>query len=225
MKVSEHYIGARGENYTVQKQDDPFNFGHQIDFDYFLPYLKSADAVLDFGCGNGGILRLMAKIVRRTDGLEVNPASATIARQQGLRIFSSIEELPKRAYDVIISNHVLEHVRDVCGTLEQLRECLKPTGRIVAKLPIDDARAPYQRKWARSDSDHHIQTWTPRVFANVLFESGYEVDECRIITSAWHPKLFWLTRLGLGRFAFWLLAVAKRRRQLFAVAHCPSQTH
>lgn len=224
MKVSTHYFGARGEAYAAQKQYDPFNIGHAIDFEYFRPYLKGPDVVLDFGCGNGGILRLVAKRVRHADGLEVNLASATIARQQGFNVFSLIEEVPKRTYDVIVSNHVLEHVRDVCGTLEQLRECLKPGGRIVVKLPIDDARTSYQRTWTPNDSDHHIQTWTPRLFGNVLFESGYQVDECRIITSAWHPKLFWLTRLGLGKFAFWLLAVAKRRRQLFAVAHCPAQT-
>ena len=110
-------------------------------------------------------------------------------------------------------------MRDVCGTLEELRECLKPDGRIVVKIPFDDARTRYQRKWIRNDSDHHIQTWTPRLFANVLFESGYEVDECRVITSAWHPKLFWLARFRLEKLAFWLLAIVRRRRQLFAVAH------
>jgi 2-polyprenyl-3-methyl-5-hydroxy-6-metoxy-1,4-benzoquinol methylase len=223
MKVSAHYIGARGENYAVQKQHDPLCMGYAIDYEYFRSYLKESDVVLDFGCGNGGILRLVAKTVRHADGLEVNSASAAIARQQGLTVFSSIEDLPKRTYDVIVSNHVLEHVRDVCGMLQRLRECLKPAGRIVVKLPIDDARTSYQRVWSRTDSDHHIQTWTPRLFANVLFESGYEVDECRIITSAWHPKLFWVTRLGLGKFVFWLLAVMKRRRQLFAVAHSPVQ--
>ena len=225
MKVSEHYIGARGQNYAAQKQSDPLGRGWAVDFEYFRPYLKKTDVVLDFGSGNGGILRLITTAVHRADGLEVNPASATIARQQGLTVFSSIEELAEQpTYDVIVSNHVLEHVRDVCGTLEKLRSCLKPGGRFVAKLPIDDACSSYQRTWSRNDSDHHIQTWTPRLFANVLFESGYEVDECRIITSAWHPKLFSLARFGLESFAFWLLAVVKRRRQLFAVAHNPERT-
>jgi len=224
MRISKHYIGARGENYTAQKQSDPLGIGYAIDFEYFHPYLKESDFALDFGCGNGGILRFVAKTVRRADGLEVNPAAATIAREQGLTVFSSIDQLPKQTYDVIISNHVLEHVRDCCDTLERLRQCLKAGGRIVVKLPIDDARSSYQRTWNRNDSDHHIQTWTPRLFANALFESGYEVDECRVIASAWHPKLFSLARFGLERLAFWLLAVVKRRRQLFAVARNPEPT-
>ena len=178
--------------------------------------------LLDFGCGNGGILRLAARAVARAEGVEVNPAAARLARQQGLIVYPSAEALPTApTYDVIMSNHVLEHVRDVCGTLDRLRQCLKPGGRLVVKLPIDDARAAYQRTWTRDDSDHHLQTWTPRLFANVLFEAGFDVKECRVITSAWHPKLFRFARLGLTPFLFWLLAVIKRRRQLFAVAVNP----
>lgn len=222
MKTSKHYAGARGEQYAAQKQNDPLNPGYAIDFAYFRPYLKETDVVLDFGCGNGGILRLIAPMVRHAEGLEVNPASTSMARAQQLTVFSSFEALAREPrYDVIVSNHVLEHVRDACSTLEKLRAHLKPGGRLVVKLPVDDARAAYQRDWSREDSDHHLQTWTPRLFANVLFESGFEVNECRVITSAWHPRLFPLMKIGLGRFAFWMLALIKRRRQLFAVATNP----
>jgi 2-polyprenyl-3-methyl-5-hydroxy-6-metoxy-1,4-benzoquinol methylase len=223
MKISERYVGSSGENYTTLKQSDPLNRGYEIDFQYFRPYLAREDAVLDFGCGNGGILRLIAKHVARADGLEVNPASAALARESRAKIYSSLDELPASAtYDVITSNHVLEHVRDVCGTLERLRQCLKPGGRIVLKLPIDDARTSYQQRWTRNDSDHHLQTWTPRLFANVLLESGFEVRQCHVIASAWHPKLFPFMKVGLGPFLFWLLAVVKNRRQLFAVAINPA---
>jgi 2-polyprenyl-3-methyl-5-hydroxy-6-metoxy-1,4-benzoquinol methylase len=223
VKISDHYIGSRGKDYSAQKQSDPFGAGYAIDFAYFCPYLEGTDALLDFGCGNGGILRLAAKAVARAEGLEVNPTSASIARAQNLTIFSSLAELPEdRQYDVIISNQVLEHVRDVCATLEELRLHLKPDGCLIVKLPIDDAQAGYQRKWTRDDSDHHLQTWTPRLLANVLFESGYEVSECRVITSAWHSKLFPLMKIGLGAFAFRMLAFIKRRRQLFAVAINPA---
>jgi SAM-dependent methyltransferase len=198
------------------------NPGYAIDFAYFRPYLKGTDVVLDFGCGNGGILRLIEQMVEHAEGLEVNPASASIARLQKLTVFSSLDALAHEPrYDVIVSNHVLEHVRDTCSTLEELRAHLKPGGRLVVKLPIDDARAPYQREWSRDDSDHHLQTWTPRLFANALFESGFEVNECRVIASAWHPRLFPLTKIGLGQFAFWMFALIKRRRQLFAVATNP----
>jgi len=69
--------------------------------------------------------------------------------------------------------------------------------------------------------DYHLQTWSPRLFANNLIESGYEVQSVRIIRSAWHPRLFPLMKFGLCPAAFWLLAVIKHRYQLLAVARVP----
>jgi hypothetical protein len=50
-----------------------------------------------------------------------------------------------------------------------------------------------------------------------MYESGFEVQDIRIVTSAWHPKLFPLARVGLGPIAFWALSMAKKRRQLFVI--------
>jgi hypothetical protein len=82
---------------------------------------------------------------------------------------------------------------------------------------MEDWRSADSRKWCSDDIDHHLQTWTPKLIGNVMYESGFGVQDIRIITSAWHPKLFPLVRLGLGRLAFWVLSVAKKRRQLFVV--------
>jgi len=70
--------------------------------------------------------------------------------------------------------------------------------------------------------DHHLQTWTPKLLGNALYEAGYEVENIRVVTSAWHRWLFPLTRLGIGSPVFWALAALKRRRQLFAIARVPA---
>src|SRR5262245_18273724 len=104
MKVSDHYQGKRGEHYTALKQNDPRGHGYAIGFSYFRPYLHESGTMLDFGCGNGGILRLAATVVATADGLDVNPASAEFAKNNGMNIFSSLDELPNSpTYDIIIS--------------------------------------------------------------------------------------------------------------------------
>jgi 2-polyprenyl-3-methyl-5-hydroxy-6-metoxy-1,4-benzoquinol methylase len=217
--VSEHYLGTQGTSYAAARQSDSLDNGYAIDFAYFRPFLKSEHLVLDFGCGNGGILRHIQPLVTRVDGVEVNPAVRTVAEKTGAAVFTSLNAVPRtNKYDVVISNHVLEHVRDVCGTLESIRELLKPGGLLILKLPFDDANAAYQRMWDAADVDHHLYTWTPRLLANLLQETEFAVKECRLITSAWHPKLFFTQRLGLHRLAEWALAVVKRRRQVLAVA-------
>lgn len=220
--VSSHYQGDAGKRYAAYYQADPNHLGYRIDLDYFLPYIKPADVVLDLGCGNGGMLRVLKPKVQRADGVEVNPHAAETARASGLTIYPRVEALPTTpTYDVVLSNHVLEHVRDVSTTLERVRASMKPGGLLLLKLPMEDWRARDQRRWEKDDINHHLQTWTPRLIANVLFESGFEVEDARVLTSAWHPRLFPLVRLGLGSLAFWAMAVLKKRRQLFVVGRVP----
>jgi SAM-dependent methyltransferase len=164
------------------------------------------------------MLRLLKKHVKRADGLEVNPEARGVAESAGCHVLAALDELPnKPTYNVVLSNHVLEHIRDVCAALENLRANLRPHGLFVTKLPIDDFRARHQRQWSECDIDNHLATWTPRLFANVLQESGFKVVTCEVITSAWHPRLFPIARTPVAPLALWACALALRRRQLFAV--------
>ncbi len=216
--VSAHYAGTAGAEYVSARQADAGHVGYRLNLEYFLPYLSREHRVLDFGCGNGGMLRLLPEHTASAAGLEVNPHARVLAQGSGLQVYASLEELPVAEFDVIISNHVLEHVRDVPATLEQLARALKPSGQLLLKLPLEDWRAAGQRTWDARDIDHHLHTWTPRLLANTLKEGGFRTLECRVITSAWHPRLFPLIPLGLGKLAFWALAAVLKRRQLFAVA-------
>lgn len=217
-KVSEHYSGETGRRYAEAKQADPRKLGYRLNFEYFEPFLLPDQTVLDFGCGNGGMLLLVRDRVRRAEGLEVNPSARAIAEREGLVVHASLDELPREpAYDLVVTNHVLEHVRDVCATLERIRQAMKPGARIVVKLPFDDIAERRQRTWERGDLDFHLHTFSVRNFANVLFESGFDVERCEVVTSCWHPRLFPLRKVGLDRFAFRAMAVLKHRRQIFAV--------
>jgi SAM-dependent methyltransferase len=174
---------------------------------------------LDFGCGNSGLMNALRHRVAAIEGLEVNPAAAGRGRNAGFTVYDAIGSIPPgRTYDRILSNHVLEHIRDVCSTLEALRRHLAPGGRFVFKLPIDDVRDRRQRNWSETDVDHHLQTWTPRLFGNVLKEAGLAAVEMRVVSSAIDPRVFFLERFGLHRLAFRLIAVLGRRRQLFVLA-------
>ena len=220
--VSGHYQGERGSDYVAQRQSNPTWMGYALNFAYFKPYLKPADHVLDFGCGNGGMLPHLKAHVAMVEAVEVNPAAAKVARDLGFTVHPSIAAVGNTPrFDAIVSNHVLEHVRDVSATITELRRHLKPDGKLIVKLPIDDVRSRHQRGWSKSDVDYHLQTWTPRNFANVLFEAGYDVEESRVITSAWNPKLFPFQKIGLGPLVFWAFSILKNRRQLFAVGRNP----
>jgi SAM-dependent methyltransferase len=222
--VSSHYLGEEGKKYVAQRQSAYLQKGLKTNAERLIPYLKKSDVVLDFGCGPGALMKLLSEHVARIDGLEVNPTAAQIAREANSgTIFESLDAIPREPkYDAITTNHVLEHVREIVLTLETLRSLLKSGGSLIVVLPIDDFRAAHQRRWDKNDVDHHLATWTPRLFANVLFEAGFEVKECRVITSAWPPRrLAFLMVPGLEGILSWLTAVVRHRRQLMAIAVAP----
>jgi 2-polyprenyl-3-methyl-5-hydroxy-6-metoxy-1,4-benzoquinol methylase len=218
LDVNPHYKGEQGRAYVDARLSAGPEF-YSLELEYFLPYLRPADAVLEFGCGGGQLLPLLKGRVARIEAVEVNDGARERAAAFGVRLFASLGDVPREpTYDLILSNHVLEHVPDVGEVLRQLRARLKPGGRLVVKLPIDDARAPHQQSWDRHDVDHHLHTWTPRLFANQLFDAGFEVENIRVVTAALHQSLVGVRPFALRNLAMWALATIKRRRQLLAVA-------
>jgi 2-polyprenyl-3-methyl-5-hydroxy-6-metoxy-1,4-benzoquinol methylase len=215
-EVSERYKGEEGKKYAKVKHDDGYHVGYELNFEYFEPYIGRESRVLDFGCGNGGMLNIIRRNVEVAHGVEVNEHSAKVARSNGMKVYGSIGDLPdENEYDVIVSNHVLEHVRNPPGTIEGLKDYIRSGGMLCLKVPIEDWRAKDQKSWEGGDINHHLQTWTPKLMGNTLCEAGYSVEEIKTVTSAWHKKLFPLVGTGMGKFAFWALAVLKKRRQLF----------
>ena len=59
-------------------------------------------------------------------------------------------------------------------------------------LPIEDFREKRNQEWDANDPNHHLHTWTPLLFGNTLAEAGFIPRELRVVTHAWHPKLFFL---------------------------------
>jgi SAM-dependent methyltransferase len=108
-----------------------------------LPLLESLGmdlrdrAVLDVGCGYGGvILELDRKYpLSRGLGLDVDPEMIAEARRQGAgRIRFEAADFFRQGdaekYDLILMRDVLEHIVDVEGALRKARGLLAPAGRI-----------------------------------------------------------------------------------------------
>lgn len=216
--MSERYQGREGEAYFAWQRGSG-KVSAAVDVPVFQRYVGPADAVLDFGCGTGALLTVLESGPKF--GVEVNAAARREADEEGITVVAATDELPAESIDVVISNHALEHVLDPLAELRLLEQVLKPGGRIVLRLPLDDWRA--QRDPA-DDGNHHLFTWTPRLIANLLREAGFQVERAEVMTYAWPPRSAELVD-RLPRPLFDLLArvtaVALRRRQLLVVARLP----
>jgi SAM-dependent methyltransferase len=217
--VSVRYQGRAGEAYFAWQRDSA-NLSARLDPAVFQRFVGPEDAVLDFGCGTGALVAALRSGPKF--GVELNEPARRVAAEAGITVVTGTGELPEESIDVVISNHALEHVLDPLAELRLLRRVLRPGGRAVLRLPLDDWRT--QRDPA-DDGNHHLYTWTPRLIANLLREARFQVERSEVVTYAWPPRSATLVD-RLPRPVFDLLArataVALRRRQLLVLALRPA---
>lgn len=90
---------------------------------------------LDFGCGPGGILDVLAPRAASTAAVEPNADYAARLTARGHTVHGSIDHIGDARYDVITMFHVLEHLIDPIAVLAKLKAHLRPGGRIVIEVP------------------------------------------------------------------------------------------
>ena len=217
--VGRHYRGELGEEY-FDWQGSGADVNAEIESTKFAPHVSATDTVVDFGCGGAALLATLPAAERI--GIEPNPPARRAGEGRGIRMVESSRELDDGIADVVISNHALEHTLAPLDELRELHRVLKPGGRLVLWLPLDDWRT--QRRH-REDANHHLYTWTPLLLRNLLEEADFEVRECRVVAHAW-PQFHKVLFRRLPRPAFDALArvwaVARRHRQVMALAERPA---
>jgi 2-polyprenyl-3-methyl-5-hydroxy-6-metoxy-1,4-benzoquinol methylase len=103
--------------------------------------------VLDFGCGSGVMLPFLCQIGTRVTAMDIDLLPfERVSRQRAfpanLQVHDAREvtlsDLPKASFDLIVATDVLEHVEDIEGTLNAMKDLLKPSGQIVISGPTEN---------------------------------------------------------------------------------------
>jgi SAM-dependent methyltransferase len=100
--------------------------------------------------------------------------------------------------DFIIASHVLEHVPNVVGWLQEIQILLKPEGQIGLALPDMRFTFDHLRNVAKTSdiaAAYYKKTRTPspeQIFDHLLYYSSIDVDEAwrRLLANEVHPRVF-----------------------------------
>jgi 2-polyprenyl-3-methyl-5-hydroxy-6-metoxy-1,4-benzoquinol methylase len=149
--------------------------------------------VLDVGCGEGGLGRILKQMGCRVVGIEVEPGAAIEAEKHYDRVYVADMDsfdLPfdGQSFDHIVCADVLEHLRNPWGVLARLCPLLKSEGSLVASIPnirnvetiADLLKGNFNySNWGIMD-ETHLRFFTRRSIEKMFVDAGYAVRDVRL---------------------------------------------
>ena len=139
--------------------------------------------ILDIGCGVGLLLYLAKKRGWEASGIEIF-ASNFAKNKLKLNVINSnnLDILKDKYFDVIVVNHVLEHIENPLVILKQIKEKLNTNGFLFIGVPNIEGLFPRIQKenWPSLQPLAHIYQFTPKTLKLLLQKIGFK--PIRIIT-------------------------------------------
>ncbi len=139
-----------------------------------------AARVLDVGCGYGGLL-MELRSVGFTSLTGIDPytqsegelADGVVVRRMDL------EELGDETFDVIVMNHVFEHMPDPIGALRRVAALLSPDGIFLMRIPVADSWASrhYGALWMQHDAPRHLFLHTEESISRAAAKAEMKVTD------------------------------------------------
>jgi SAM-dependent methyltransferase len=134
--------------------------------------LSAGTRWLDFGCGNGGLVRAAREAQIDAVGYETGWITAS-AKKAGIPLLGRGDLAPAGSlFDVVTAIEVIEHAIDPIEMLETIRHLLKPGG--VVFMTTGNAR-PFRGRlgtWRYVIPEIHVSFFEPQTLATALARTG-----------------------------------------------------
>jgi len=154
--------------------------------------LKPGARVLDVGCGRGVLLGALADFGFEVHGVEISAEAVRGADPRAdIRIARDLADAhyPKDRFDEVIIWHVLEHLGDPRGALEEVYRILAPGGRLVVAVPnFASAQARWTgAAWFHLDLPRHLFQFPLAGLRDLLRQTGFAVESAHHFSLRQNP--------------------------------------
>ena len=169
--------------------------------------------VIDLGCGNGALIRLLQEHGYSACGVDPDPNAIEFGARCGVEIFQgTAEALPSTLgpgeFDVAIMSHSLEHCHDPQRALANAFDLLRPGGMFVVEVPNNSAAGfvEFGPLWHWLDVPRHLTFFDRKSLETAISDAGFEVTRtvyrgyCRQFSRSWFQAQETIAdRLNRGR--------------------------
>ena len=142
--------------------------------------------ILEIGCGTGHNLAMLQKF-GSVEAIEVDPAARAVAEKRlghevGSAPLPDLNGVPERAFDLIGSFDVIEHIEDDAAALASIARRLKPGGRFVMTVPA------HQWMWSAHDEvNHHKRRYSKAGLKRLVEDSPLKLEAIGYFNSLLFP--------------------------------------
>ncbi len=171
-----------------QSRKDMYESRKSFFISLFIPIVekikqyKPSGKVLDVGCSSGILLELLKKETYDVFGIEPNKKAFLIAKKKfGQKIFygtlKSFIKKSKKKFDVIIYNHVLEHIEDLRSEIMLIKKTLRKNGIFILGLPNTNNYIFYLRGkyWEPLMPNEHIWHFSKKIISDFLKKNQFKI--------------------------------------------------
>jgi len=142
-----------------------------------LMVLESQTQWLDFGCGNGGLVRY----VREHEPCQIVGFEEGWIREKALAMTIPLLERGQLndcsgAFDIVTAIEVLEHVVEPLQVLAQIRRLLKPGGLFFFTTGNAEPFRGRLSKWQYVIPEIHVSFFEPATMAHALTQVGFRPE-------------------------------------------------
>lgn len=136
--------------------------------------------ILDIGCGSGHFLNYMRQKGYAVLGVESQSTSHIPTTNFNLKVLDSEDFLTQSSldkFDYITLWHVLEHLHDLQGYFDKIKEALKPDGYLIIALPnVNSIDASYfKTDWEAYDVPRHLWHFSPITFQSLADSHNFQI--------------------------------------------------
>lgn len=162
-----HFMQKNGLIYAKLKKFQLWWFAKKLEFIILGKNHNKSASILEIGCGSGELLKtLKDRGFKNLFGSDILEPAKHLLLEQGIKFQKGdiVKSFPfPRQFEVIILNHVFEHLSDPVKVLKYCKKHLKHKGKVIIVMPNSDSWAMkiFGKKWDGLNAPRHFFIFSP----------------------------------------------------------------